>query len=655
MQSAMRSKQFISLIFVPLLGCMLLQGACKEKKEPQSESTTLTNNETRSISTVPDTATLKDQMHIASSAWDKNQDSIKTVLLQIARRCLMQQYYKGAVDIFTFLGNALSSNAQYDSSLYYLKQALFYSYKLPTNYEVTEVYVYMAGSYYHLSKLDTAALYIYKALANVELGQTKNYRASYLAYKFIAAFWLNNENIENAQPYLDKAEKIALRGKDKGNLADALCSKAAVYSRRGMEDSAIFYYEAALKRKHIYPLTRLDANASLGKIYVRSRQAEKAIPYLLEGLRLARASKRQKNITQINSYLGAAYVQLGDHTKAAEILKNVIDSASISGIDKDIVKAYRNLAAAYHNSKDFEQSSEQLFKTLELQDSLHNKENMEMLGRLEMKYRIAEKDRALAQKQLQITQQQSDIKERNFFIAVIIGGVAFLSALFFGIWRSRKKKEEIVRLHSMFRGEEKERTRIAHELHDGIISELAAVKMQFNAFEYQIREREQTDDLKEAMAQLEEITEELRKTSHNLMPEILIQSGIEIAVRSFCEKLMKNRVSRIAFQSYGEIPRLDLEFELTIYRIIQELVQNAFKHANASHVLVQLSGEGQLLTVTVEDNGKGIEDKQDTDGMGLNNIRTRVKALDGHITIESSEESGTSAYLEFNTFNHRLL
>ncbi len=91
---------------------------------------------------------------------------------------------------------------------------------------------------------------------------------------------------------------------------------------------------------------------------------------------------------------------------------------------------------------------------------------------------------------------------------------------------------------------------------------------------------------------------------------------------------------------------LDKEFKLTVYRIIQELVQNIVKHAHATRTLVQISYEEKLLTITVENNGTGIPSHNATDGMGLTNIKTRVKALNGQIDIQTGEE-GTTVYLEF--------
>jgi two-component system NarL family sensor kinase len=102
----------------------------------------------------------------------------------------------------------------------------------------------------------------------------------------------------------------------------------------------------------------------------------------------------------------------------------------------------------------------------------------------------------------------------------------------------------------------------------------------------------------------------------------------------------------IDFHIYGQIPDIDPEFELSLYRMTQELVHNAIKHARASLLTVQFSCRQHWLGITVEDNGVGMPAEPNS-GTGINNIRSRVKAVDGQMNI-TSDSSGTTVYLEFN-------
>lgn len=130
-----------------------------------------------------------------------------------------------------------------------------------------------------------------------------------------------------------------------------------------------------------------------------------------------------------------------------------------------------------------------------------------------------------------------------------------------------------------------------------------------------------------------------------------------VAMATFCEKMEKSTHLHIDFLSYGEIPALDPAVELSIYRMVQELVQNILKHASATQALVQLSCENNLLNVTVEDNGRGISEHDDkhTTGTGLTGIQARVQALNGHMDLKSIKNKGTAVYLEFDLHNMTII
>ena len=652
--------QIINIYFGLSTFFFFLLISCNQKPSGENLSGNNHVNELQqSINLYTDTAVINKQIIKAIKVWDMDHLKGKTHLLDAANLSISQDYFEGATEAFAILGQKYLDKTSYDSSWLYLNKALMYSKKLnPNNDYSAMIYAQMGASFFNRSKMDIAALYMYKALGQLEPEQTKNYKNTYNVYRTVGVFWTNVGNIINATPYVEKAEKIAAVHKDSGRLANIVCLKGTLYFKRGLIDSTFLCCKLVLENSHSSKSTLADANYGAGTALLmkykglphNKKGLQHSMKYLLEALRLSQELDRQTLVKKVQTNMGIVYGVLGDHTKAEKTFLGIL--ANDSGLDQFVLyNTNANLALSYYKGKKYKLASSQLIKTLNLRDSLYRKDNLEMMGKLEVKYQIAEKDKLLALKQLQITKQQNQIKERNIWLGGAIAAGMLLAALLMSLFRNNKKKEEIARLKSMMRGEEKERARIAHELHDGIISELSAVKMHFSAIEYQVKEHAAASDFREAMAQLEDTTEELRKTSHNLMPEILIQSGIGIAVHSFCEKLRKSTSIHIDFQAYGEIPRLNLEFELTIYRIIQELVQNILKHAQASHILVQLSCEDQLLTVTVEDNGKGIPDQVMSDGMGLNNIKTRVKALDGQINIESSP-AGTSIYLEFNISHH---
>jgi signal transduction histidine kinase len=212
-----------------------------------------------------------------------------------------------------------------------------------------------------------------------------------------------------------------------------------------------------------------------------------------------------------------------------------------------------------------------------------------------------------------------------------------------------EKQMEISHLNAMIEGEEKERRRLATELHDGIGGLLGSIRLQLSSAIRNYKTQDRSADFKFILKLLENTYADLRKTAHNLMPETLQQEGLETATRLFCLGISTNGKPDIIFESVGELPPIPPSIELSLYRMIQELVHNIIKHANASKALVQLVYIDNKLGLTVEDDGQGFDVQQkvqEQQGMGLSAIRKRVKSLGGNMDISGSPGEGTSIYIE---------
>jgi two-component system, NarL family, sensor kinase len=206
-------------------------------------------------------------------------------------------------------------------------------------------------------------------------------------------------------------------------------------------------------------------------------------------------------------------------------------------------------------------------------------------------------------------------------------------------------------LKASINAEERERTRIGRELHDGVGGLLSVARMNFELAK-KVKTNENNADFKDGLHLLEEATIELRQAAYNLMPEVLLNQGLASAVQAFCEKMTSKSSTVINFQAIGNRKDITSAFDLPVYRIIQELVHNIIKHAKASHALVQLNFEQNgALNITIEDDGIGLPDGafENSRGMGLKNTKERLNDLGGKLDIQSTAEQGTSFYLEFDT------
>jgi len=151
----------------------------------------------------------------------------------------------------------------------------------------------------------------------------------------------------------------------------------------------------------------------------------------------------------------------------------------------------------------------------------------------------------------------------------------------------------------------------------------------------------------QGMQLLNEATIEVRKTSHNLMPEVLFQHGLDKALNRYCTSI-SSATLKIRYDAIGNISRYVDSFELSVYRMVQELLNNVIKHSEASEAIVQVSEENNLLLISIVDTGIAIDQHcMDEKGMGLIGLQSRVKSLNGKMDIQSNKGQGLDVYMEF--------
>jgi signal transduction histidine kinase len=206
-------------------------------------------------------------------------------------------------------------------------------------------------------------------------------------------------------------------------------------------------------------------------------------------------------------------------------------------------------------------------------------------------------------------------------------------------------------VNAMLKGQEEERNRIAKDLHDGLGGMLSGVKMSFtNMKENLIMSAENVGVFEQSISQLDSTISELRKIAHNLMPEALVKFGLNDAIKDFCTSIMSATHINIIYESMGEVRTLDNTANTYIYRIIQELINNAVKHAKPTQILVQLTTTTNKIMLTVEDNGQGLDSNKlaASKGIGITNIKHRVNYFKGNIDFDNNTPHGTVINIELN-------
>ena len=210
-----------------------------------------------------------------------------------------------------------------------------------------------------------------------------------------------------------------------------------------------------------------------------------------------------------------------------------------------------------------------------------------------------------------------------------------------------KHQQQISKLRGLLEGEEKERKRIAEELHDGIVGDLSAIKFNL-AFLNQKNEDSSNATLFGELSQI--ITKsctQIREISHNLSPTAITNFGLSVAVENYCKKIEDTYHIKTNYIFSGDSLLLDNTSETHIYRIIQELLNNVVKHSEANLANVEIENRNPYINILVKDNGKGFLFSTHTKGIGLSNIDSRIRFLEGKIKKQSNKK-GTSFHIQID-------
>ncbi len=528
------------------------------------------------------------------------------------------------------------------------------------------------NAFSYQSDYKEAAKYYYYAVVIAEQDTAAaKYLGSY--YNNMATVLMSVYQNDRAFYYLNKAEIANIQSGAYNMLPSVYSNKGVIYSRQGNTDSAYFYFHQALvfARKYNKEQTEITALINIGANRIEKGRPAEAIPYLEEVLRSKKSVNPYYKETNALYMLGVAYIYTEDYPRAERYLKQALQNAETYGIPEFVHETHAQLSDLYHQTKDYRQAFLHHQAYIKLKDSIIGKENAAAVNLLEVKYRTTQKDKELVEKQLLIREQERMLTKKNVWIGGIALGSLTTILLLTGLYQKYRhrqrlqekqiqiltKEQEIGRLKAMMQGEEKERSRLARELHDGIGGTLAAVKMSFRAVQKNFRFLEDTESFSEAMSMLDIMSNELREAAHNLMPESIIQNGLPESVHRYCAQIKKGKNLDIECQIYGSFEHLDADIVISVYRIIQELLHNVVKHAKATHAIVQISLHNDLLSIVLEDNGIGFNPDWETTGIGLKNLHSRIHHMNGRMTIETSTgdesgnaavQSGTTIYIEID-------
>src|SRR6056297_1501492 len=251
----------------------------------------------------------------------------------------------------------------------------------------------------------------------------------------------------------------------------------------------------------------------------------------------------------------------------------------------------------------------------------------------------------------------------NDWIAVIISiliaiGVIIIPEIFNYLRKveDARKNEDKKILNAIMMTEEKERKRIAKDLHDGLGPLLATVKISVSALLKKEKEPGNIEIIKNADGVITEAIRSIKDISNNLSPHVLNNFGLATAIKKFANNINQLKKTAIHFHSNMFNQRLSNSVEIILYRIVCELIHNSIQHADAEHIEISLNNRNNIIDLFYDDDGKGFNFSYETifnnKGSGLQNMISRLDSIHGYHEIESKPGKGFHAYVSINISNH---
>lgn len=503
-------------------------------------------------------------------------------------------------------------------------------------------------AYYFKGQYEIAAEYYYSALRFYEKADDQK-NLAYL-YNDIAKLYRKTKDLDRSLSFYDKALAIFTQRKDSAGIQMIYNESGVVFEYKGDYDEAIKRYSESMR----YAEALNDkqgvswSQSFIAGVYVIQKKFDPAEQYLKESLKTREAINDSFAIALSHSDLGALYTAKGDLAKARESFEISNRVAEKMKYPELLSNNYRELSAVADRAGNKTEALDYYKKHTAIKDSLFSVEKTKQITELNTKYETEKKEQ-------QILLQRSELSRKNLTIAAILILVIlgiFLTYLAYHRYQLKQKaiiQEAIMHQQEMatravIEAEEKERQRIAKDLHDGVGQIMSAAKMNLSSIENEIdfRNQEQRARFEKIINLVDESCKEVRSVSHNMMPNALLKAGLASAIREFTDKI-DSHIIKVDLYSEGLNERLDSNIETVLYRVIQECVNNVIKHSGANHLDISLIKDAEGISATIEDNGKGFDVTATghKEGIGLKNIRTRIEYLKGTVEFDSKPGKGT--------------
>ena len=579
---------------------------------------------------------IKGNFYFYKNEWVKSIEALEKTLKLSAKITDPAKRLKVSYDATVLIAEVYAYNGDFVQALDFRLKALKIIESTEGNFiEKGEAYVGIINDFRHLKQNSKAVEYIKKAGAIFDkMDNDTRFNYMYEYYQNLLFF----DKIEEAKAMLVKY------------------------------DSSLTVYHLSRQGKIDFASMSAKLHGQFEMSYTHDYAA--ALFHFKKYLQLSLEGKDRVHTGIALNKMGGAYDSLHQYENALQVLQVSFDTSMHSKSFDYAFKCADEMATIYEKTGNLKKAVEYSNIAFKLKEDLANDEKLKELNFLEAKYQANKRETEIATLTLSNKEKELKVVKRNR--ALLIGGIGVgaLLLLLGLLYRNSKQKQalsdaqqklqqgqiqflegqqQVVSLQSMLNGQETERTRIAKDLHDGLGGLFSTVKMHFSTLQHDVPQLKENQLFNKSYELVDTASVEVRRIAHNMMPEVLMKLGLVDGLKDMCNNINAGKLMNISLQAYGMEKRLNSSTEIMLYRIMQELVNNIMKHAQATEAIVQFNREGNRMQVTVEDNGRGFNTKEANENKqaGLGTVQSRVKYLNGQLSIESEKDLGTTVIMDF--------
>ncbi len=382
---------------------------------------------------------------------------------------------------------------------------------------------------------------------------------------------------------------------------------------------------------------------NIGNLYYSEGKTEIAYNYKIEGIEKAREFGMKNTELSQKIRLSLDYLKEGRATESEDVALSCLEEIEKMKDWKLQRQVYAALDQIYLAKNELALARHFYIKLQNLKDSIRVKQNQEQVQILEEQFKSKERE-------AKINFQSLMLNKKTLQINRALGGIFILSLIGFIVWYKSnvnhklksqeiellKRQQQLIAIDHLLQGQEDERKRISRELHDGLGSLLATIKLRFT----KLKVNEQDKLYNGVFGLIDNAYKEVRRIAHNMMPSSLSEMGFQFAIEDLCNSINPSNDLKVYHQFLSSAEDLSEKQSLTLFRIIQELFTNTIKHSEASNISIQFSENDVGFHITYEDDGKGFNYEKKKDSFGMQNIRSRIEYLNGQLDFVSQEGQG---------------